>query len=65
MKKTVSGPFLSRSSNANSERTPLLSGEVNHVVAGGAVIENDTSQVNMYHRKYARFSFYSAVRARL
>lgn len=44
MKKTVSGPFLSRSSNANSERTPLLSGEVNHVVAGGAVIENDTSQ---------------------
>ena len=46
MKKTVSGPFLSRGNN--SETTPLLSGEreMNHVADGGSVIvENDVSHV--------------------
>lgn len=44
MKKTVSGPFLSRGNN--SETTPLLSGEreMNHIADGGSVVvENDVS----------------------
>ena len=46
MKKTVSGPFLSRGNNA--ETTPLLSGEreMNHIADGGSVVvENDVSHV--------------------